>query len=472
MRLFWRFGLAPLLVIAAAVDCAESTSAQPSAPANTGSVTPGLLSSLGDDGQPVDWWFMYKLPMGVAASVPGTKNAPKSRGDEYLYFDNRSASLAQSRLTVADPASALQQTLQQLAGNPGNAFGCVFYNDELPEGFGNDSSTFGHCKGVLAFDMRTDSAFWMMHSDPRFGAPGQSTFPTLDFGQTFLCITLKDAATAANIASQMLTQQGPQTYGAILPAGVIDVWQKLAQRQFTLSTTPGDLSFESRAGAKFRCFAKSRVWNGVLGPDGRTFDRDLWSDLVGPSLHADLGVESWLRGPSFGDTDPGGLTTTNVTSVDLTPLGVNFAWPETKDHAKWAVSFKNEGNWVCISDINREVTQGKRGGAAICFQNDRLWTSLSQIEKFGPRPQLKRAVHEMGSRTKSRLVGQDDRLACFPALPPRSSLTFVSPFDHDCSCRDPVTCEWISSHARRGIVPAGARGRLWSCAGQPADDGL
>lgn len=472
MRSVTRFGLVLLLLAAGARYAAAGAAAQPPAPAGGGSAAAAPLSAIGDDGQAVDWWFMYKVPKGVGPSAVGAMNAPKSLGDEYLYFDNRSAALVQSRLTVEDPASALQQTLKQLSGNPGNAFGCVFYNDELPAGFGNDNPRLGHCKGVLAFDMRTDSALWIMHSDPKFGAPGQSTFPTLDFGQAFLCITLKNAATAENIATQMLTQQGPQTYGAILPAGVTDVWQKLAQRQFTLSKTAGDLAFESRGGAKFRCFAKSRVWDGVLGPDGRTYDKDLWSDLVGPSLHADLGVESWLRGPSFGDTDPDGETTINATSIDLTPLGVNLAWPETKDHAKWAASFKNEGNWVCISDINREVTQGKRGGAAICFQNDKLWAALSQIEKFGPRPKLKRAVHEMGLRTRSRLVRQIGWLARFPTVPLRSDRALAAQSEHDGTCSDRATRDRAPSHEPDWFVPAEARGTIWPCDRQTADAGL
>jgi deoxyribonuclease-2 len=387
MRLF-KLVVLTLVLAAAGTACAEKAVAQPPAPAP--------LSAIGDDSTVVDWWFIYKFPKNITPAAGA--NAPKSQGDEYLYFDNRSSALARSRLTVENPASALQLTMKQLSDNPGHSFGCVYYNDEMPDGFGNGGSNFGHCKGIVAFDMRSDSAIWIMHSVPNFGAPGNSDFPTLLNGQTLLCITLKNVATAESIASQMLTQQGPQTYGAVLPAGVTDTWQKLVARQYTLSRTAGDLTFESLAGARFRCFAKSKAWDGVAGPDGMTFEKDLWSDLVGPSIHADLAVESWLRGPSFGDTDPDGETTTNVTSVDLAPLGIPYAWPSTKDHAKWAAAFKNEGNWVCISDINREITQGKRGGAAICFQNDKLWGGMSVIDRFGTRPQLIRAVRvrEMG----------------------------------------------------------------------------
>ena len=43
-----------------------------------------------------------------------------------------------------------------------------------------------------------------------------------------------------------------------------------------------------------------------------------------------------------------------VRSVDLKALhpDYDYAWPNSKDHAKWAVS--REGNWVCVADINLE----------------------------------------------------------------------------------------------------------------------
>ena len=69
----------------------------------------------------------------------------------------------------------------------------------------------------------------------------------------------------------------------------------------------------------------------------------------------------------------------DVQYVDLNPLGFNYEWFYTKDHAKWAASV--EPNWVCIGDINRQTSQEKRGGGVICFQDQDVWEQFSKIEK-------------------------------------------------------------------------------------------
>ena len=92
-------------------------------------------------------------------------------------------------------------------------------------------------------------------------------------------------------------------------------------------------------------------------------------------------METWRRGtlPTTVDSDKT-HDAQDVLYINLEPLGIDYEWHYTKDHAKWASSLKN--NWVCIADINRQTSQEKRGGGAICFQHPRLWQSLSQIEKY------------------------------------------------------------------------------------------
>ena len=51
---------------------------------------------------------------------------------------------------------------------------------------------------------------------------------------------------------------------------------------------------------------------------------------------------------------------------DADALGIHMAWPETHDHAKWAITKDN--NWVCVGDINRnDSSQRKRGHGTIAF---------------------------------------------------------------------------------------------------------
>jgi deoxyribonuclease-2 len=68
--------------------------------------------------------------------------------------------------------------------------------------------------------------------------------------------------------------------------------------------------------------------------------------------------------------------------IDFRPLGVAYAWPETQDHAKWGITKKN--NWVVVGDINRMITQRKRGGGAIALQDPKLWNGLKLTEFVDP----------------------------------------------------------------------------------------
>jgi deoxyribonuclease-2 len=341
------------------------------------------LSAIGDSGKHVDWWFIYKVPKDAKAA---DKSGKPATGYEYAYFDSDSKVLAGSKHLLNDTSNALHLTLQQMPASGHPTMAAVFYNDEYPSSLkktNNDDK--GHCKGVLAFDSATNSAIWLLHSTPRYSTPGSFEFPSdeLDYGQTFLCITLKDVKTAEAIATQMLSQQGPQTYGPALPKTAGSVWSNLTAGKFTLSKTPSDITFTSKAGKKFRSIAKSRLWG-----------QDLWSDEVGDDLGVNLDVESWRRGtiPSTEDSNKKD-DVVDVVDIDLGKVKFPYAWPETKDHAKWAQSIETPGkpaaDWVCIADINRQTSQSKRGGGAICFQHPTLWKCLAQIDQVTP-PELKK----------------------------------------------------------------------------------
>ena len=80
-------------------------------------------------------------------------------------------------------------------------------------------------------------------------------------------------------------------------------------------------------------------------------------------------------------SDVGGVERAEDTQyVDLDPLGFDYEWYYTKDHAKWAVSA--EPNWICVGDINRQTSQEKRGGGTIRFEDQDLWEQLSKIDKM------------------------------------------------------------------------------------------
>lgn len=334
------------------------------------------LSAINDtNNQPVDWWFMYKLPHDAKSPKEAKKKNAPSSGWEYLYFDaDSSEGLALSRRTLEDKHCALQKTLEVIynaSANPSDGLGWICYNDEVPEGAGEDESSFGHTKGVLAFDLETDSAFWLLHSWPKFPNIATGELASADYGQTFLCVTLQDVDTARYIAEQMYHRQEPQTYQVHLPADLkqSDIFYRVANGIDVNETDPPcDVAFFSKAWQPFRLLAKNRHW-----------DQDFWIDLVGPHLRVNIDVETWRRGtvPPHEDVDDSD-STSDILHIDLSPLGVSYQWHYTKDHAKWGVS--ETDSWVCVADINRQKSQEKRGGGSICFRNQELWECLRKIE--------------------------------------------------------------------------------------------
>lgn len=336
------------------------------------------LSAIDDSAnQPVDWWFMYKLPQHAKSPKGAAEKNEPSTGWEYMYYDaNSEGDLALSDKTLEDNTCAVQATLKVLydaAEDAPKGLGWICYNDEVPEGEGKDSSSYGHTKGVLAFDLESDTAFWLLHSWPKFPHIKTGALAVPNYGQTFLCVTLQDVETARYIAEQMYHRQEPQTYECHLPSEIEenDIFYRVANAIDVNETDPAcDIAFFSKDWKAFRLMAKNRHWH-----------RDFWIDLVGPHLQVDIDVETWRRGtvPDTKDID-GKDQVGDVLHIDLTPLGVNYQWHYTKDHAKWGVSETDD--WVCVADINRQTSQEKRGGGTICFRNEKLWDSLRRIESL------------------------------------------------------------------------------------------
>jgi len=323
------------------------------------------VSALDENGKPIDWWFIYKVPQLTQDAA-----SDSACGYEYVYFDANSLKAVKSPNLLNRNEGALNLTLNSVFRNPGASTGWILYNDEMPVvANGKDSGEFGHTKGVLAYDSGTKSAFWLLHSWPKFAAPGSVGMPTPEYGQTFLCITLS-LDTAHQIAAQMANHQEPQCF---LPRAVglsdTDPLMALTKPYNPKPPAAADaLDCQSKGGLNFKVFAKNREWN-----------QDFWNGYVGPQLGADMDVETWIRGkiPPVADTD-GIHKTFDIKFINMGPLGAHWAWPETHDHAKWGIT--TTGNWICVGDINRMISQRNRGGGTIAFQNQLLWQALSKTD--------------------------------------------------------------------------------------------
>jgi deoxyribonuclease-2 len=310
---------------------------------------------------------MYKVPMLGAGA-----NTDSATGYEYVYYDSaldeKNGKVVPSPYTIDSGKGALNQTLDSVFKAPKKTTGYILYNDEAPDAAKiRDDGNLGHTKGVIAFDTASNTAYWLLHSWPKFSDPTAKKDPTPKYGQTYLCLSL-DIESARKLAAQMAIHQEPQTFlsrTANLPKD--DPLTLLTGKIDAKSPADSDvLDLQTVAGMKFKVIAKNKLWN-----------KDFWNGLVGPTLKEDLDVETWIRGavPPIADTD-GIHKTFDIKYINLGVMGLHWAWPETHDHAKWAITLK--GDWVCVGDINRMISQRKRGGGTIAFQNATLWKALSQ----------------------------------------------------------------------------------------------
>jgi len=329
------------------------------------------IEALSEVGHPVDWWFLYKVP-----KLSTGKDGGGAVGYEYLYYDSETQQPQISPNDLREDRGALHATLDSIFANPSATTGWILYNDEKPSdaGGGKDNGELGHTKGVIAFDTESETALWLLHSWPKYADPGAEAMPTPMFGQTFICMSLK-LRTASDIGRQMLTYQQPQVYLPHLPSS-LPKDDPLYLLSLPLSpTVPGGTSTvdcETIGGLQFKVIAKNREWG-----------RDFWNDLVGPTLADDMDVETWIRGPVPPILDSDGIHKTfDIKYIDLRPLGGKWAWPETRDHAKWGIT-KNADEttpWICVGDINRMISQEKRGGGTIAFQDGTLWAALKKTD--------------------------------------------------------------------------------------------
>src|SRR5580700_11860363 len=127
-----------------------------------------ILSPLDENGRPVDWWFLYKVPKLSAAAGGAT-----ATGYEYVYYDRTIGKVVKSPNVLTDGKGALDLTLNSLFRAPASTTGWVLYNDEMPASASRpDNGSLGHTKGVIGFDTASQTAFWLLPSWPKYADPG------------------------------------------------------------------------------------------------------------------------------------------------------------------------------------------------------------------------------------------------------------------------------------------------------------
>lgn len=319
------------------------------------------------NGKPIDWFIVYKLPKMRHSS--GTEFG---EGHSQFYLDSQNPKWVLAKHAINETDHAIFYTLQQVYNAEDEDVLYLMYNDEKPSG--SLSLSHGHTKGVVSFD--STSGFWLIHSAPRFPPKKEDGYHwrenASDYGQMFLCMSFSYSQSMRQLAKQLLYNY-PQVYDHVLPGWALQDYPQLEDLvNSTRIEQPPYFSVQqlsSLGNKKLTSFAKFTY-----------FGADLYDGLVAPYLKTSLLVESWQHGSKSDTLCTNCSIQYKVYNIVEVILPVNFFFDEFKDHSKFAISL--HGQWVCVGDINRQVSQFKRAGGTLCFQDEHVWKTFQQTVTF------------------------------------------------------------------------------------------
>lgn len=326
------------------------------------------LQCLSQNGSPVDWFIIYKLPEISKYKVPDIRE-----GKGFYYMDVNNPTLVLSQMGMDDSNHAVYYTLQQIYKNQ-STMAYVMYNDQPPNT--DPSLNHGHTKGTFAFDK--NGGFWLIHSTPEFPPMKKDGYnwrqSACTYGQTFICLSM-DYGMMDRIGYVFMDTY-PKIYDKLFPSMFASDNPYLAsivngptQKHVTAPPWYNVTQIVTKGNNQFISYEKFT-----------DFHEDLYDGLLSGKLRQDLLVETWrVHGTTHGDL-PSNCTVQykvyNINTLTFPDKGISFS--TAKDHSKWAVS-KDQGDWLCIGDINRQSTQFKRGGGQMCFQNHKAWSSFRDL---------------------------------------------------------------------------------------------
>ncbi|KAA8594405.1 hypothetical protein FQN60_005239 [Etheostoma spectabile] len=301
---------------------------------------------------------MYKAPK---------LNNIETTGLEYLYIDSdgKIETSKDHNKLIDNPVGVLGNTLKPLfTTSMPKDFGFITYSDQPPGC--NAPAKFGHSKGLVMMD-KTRTGVWLLHSVPQFPFRRDNNFyPSTGEAkaQTFICVTFnydefqKIGDHLLHIAAFPFDHHVPADFHKEL----IDVTER--------TITPGEKvqDLRSAAGASFRSIAKHNINEDVKDKDPKRFEGDLYL-AIAEEYNTDVKVQTWGRQHKREDSYCGLKEVLNIPSVKADLGNGEVKWTASNDHSKWCVSANANNPLICIADVNRAISQYKRPGGALCFEN-------------------------------------------------------------------------------------------------------
>lgn len=97
---------------------------------------------------------------------------------------------------------------------------------------------------------------------------------------------------------------------------------------------------------------------------------------IADTLQSNLSIQTWRSKSGKPFTTKNNHSLYNIVEVK-TAAG---SWKNGSDHSKWCVS--DSKDWMCVGDSNREPSQFKRPGGALCINSKPVADAFRTIKKI------------------------------------------------------------------------------------------
>jgi hypothetical protein len=365
-----------------------------------------------EKGQPVDWWFVFKLN---AATFPECGDAQRScpfggtvqnyKGgfsQQFIYASSINPTLQKGSACIGDTSTdPVGATFDQVYN--GSYFYVVwndqFYNDPVK----SQGSPWGHTKGMLAWGA-DGNGFVMQVSTPSWPGSGSKSSPRKD-GNTLGCVTDDNVKVSQHFFALKLNKDDlVKVLTALRNASAVT---DPAIRQIVNNGGPSDVqalvaSLGKKSSSKTRTrLALSSGVDVISKPSGLAVPP--WQMVSATLGSVPLRAATWWATPMIGTTarasapgcwdsclgTPGPVEIATTGQWNGTTIGLKGGPQADANHAKIGVSTDPDHPYVIFGDLNQQgalsgtctSSQNCRGGVFYVLRNEPLFDSMTNLLK-------------------------------------------------------------------------------------------
>lgn len=373
-------------------------------------------------GQPVDWWFVFKLNSAVFPECGGAKKAcpfggtvqDYKDGQQYVFASSASPTLKQGTgcagTTGTDPLGA---TFEQVYNGSFNylIWNDQFYDDPKVKGCVKEcGAPWGHSKGLLAWNDAGDG-FVMQVSTPSWPAAGSKANPRKTDGNTLGCVKDDDVMVSQHFFALKLSKDDlvsvlkglqnasvvtdPKNPQIVNNGGPSDV-QALVNEFGTKSKSTTFITTTLSTGVQLISKPSNlnvppwQMVSAILGGvDLRA--ATWWANPFIPTTTASTKIKCWDQSLS----KPGAVQIATTGNWNDQTIGLKGMASPDGNHAKVGVSLSGSKSYAIFGDMNQQgslsgpsckSSQNGRGGMFYAIDNKDLSDSVTALIKGKTAP--------------------------------------------------------------------------------------